>query len=332
MNAIRVGGACKWTEPDGSTHPEWNLATTTVRYVASLDPHARFNYLYALVKHNLRALKQQIQVVGLLPAPLRFWRIGSDVLPLYTHDIAQSFYEDVDVQERIEQKLKRIGRAARTADIRLSFHPGQYVVLGSQSQVVRENALAELEYHGLLFHWMGYRGWHPNGLAINVHVGPKHAAVKQMRKLLKGAPDYVRNLVTLENDEFSWSTRSIVDQFGDIVPVVLDVHHHWIHEGKRIQPDDSLVEQIRQTWRGVQPKLHLAMSDPDLCTGQQRKRSMSLGALLEHTTKSRLRAHSLHPWHTPSISYAASFGFDILWEGKDKNVGAAVIANHLGLI
>jgi hypothetical protein len=33
-----------------------------------------------------------------------------------------------------------------------------------------------------------------------------------------------------------------------------------------------------------------------------------------------------------SISYAASFGFDIMWEGKDKNVGAAVIANHLGLI
>ena len=38
----------------------------------------------------------------------------------------------------------------------------------------------------------------------------------------------------------------------------------------------------------------------------------------------------LTAWHTRTIEYAGRFTeFDLMWEGKDKNLGAAEIARHL---
>ena len=57
---------------------------------------------------------------------------------------------------------------------------------------------------------------------------------------------------------------------------------------------------------------------------------LDLDALLQHTNKSKLRAHSRTAWHTRTIEYAGRFTeFDLMWEGKDKNLGAAEIARHL---
>ena len=53
-------------------------------------------------------------------------------------------------------------------------------------------------------------------------------------------------------------------------------------------------------------------------------------AVVQHTNKSKLRAHSRTAWHTRTIEYAGRFTeFDLMWEGKDKNLGAAEIARHL---
>jgi hypothetical protein len=94
----------------------------------------------------------------------------------------------------------------------------------------------------------------------------------------------IANFTTLENDEFSWGVEPIIETFGDLVPVVLDVHHYWISEGVRLQPSDPLVNRIRETWRGVQPKLHLAMSYPELCGDYGPKDKMDLQALLDAGT------------------------------------------------
>ena len=326
-----VGGACKWLDTDGNNVPEANFRVTTVSKLSSLNTQERYECLYDIVKNNLAALSMQIVLVGVGPDATKMWRIGSDILPMYTHPVAKEFYRDPDIRNLIDEYLAKCGEMARKFNVRLSFHPGQFVVLGSQNQGIRENSIRELKYHAEVFSRMGYSGWHPDGLAINVHVGVKEANITEMRKLLRSDKD-ILNFVTLENDEFSWGTQAIVENFGDLVPVVLDVHHHWIHTGKRLEPDSRLVSEIRDTWWGTQPKLHLSMSDPVLCTVEpdgdiKLPKLLKLGA-----TRSGLRAHSQHPWHTPSINYAGAFGFDIMWEGKDKNLGAAAIATELGLM
>jgi UV DNA damage endonuclease len=328
---MRVGAACVWVNPDYTVDRKFNQRSATVAYVSGLRPRERHEYLHDIAMHNTRTLRFQLQELARLPKPLRMWRIASGLLPLKTHKVSDSYYRDSDAHSLIGERLAWCGRFAREHGIRLSFHPGQYVVLGSRTPAVRAASVMEMEYHGEIYHRMEYRGWHQDGFAINVHVGLKDPDIPLLRKTIRGLDSSVRNTMTLENDEFSWSTERIVHHFGDLVPVVLDVHHHWIHEGRRLKPTDPLVDAIRATWRGVQPKLHLAMSNPEL-TGAGPRDRLSLNPLLRNgQTKSSLRAHSLHPWHTRSIDYAARFGYDIMWEGKDKNVGVMQIAEHLGM-
>ncbi len=327
---IKVGAACKMLAPDGSLVPDANLGTTTVKKLTSLSVRDRREWLWALVHRNLLALDNQIRTVATWPAHRRMWRIGSDVLPVFTHPVSKSFYDNNRVMDEIGRRLLITGKYARKHQIRLSFHPGQFVVLGSQNPLVREQSIAELEYHAMLFARMGYKGWHPDGLSINVHVGLKDPNVKAMRELIKKASSDVQNLLTLENDEFSWCAQRVVDEFGDLVPLVLDVHHYWIHQGVRLKATQPLVSSIKETWRGVQPKLHLAMSYPELCKASAD--SLTLSKLLaDGNTKAKLRVHADEPWHHKCIEYAGSFGFDIMWEGGNKNLGAAVIAKQLNL-
>jgi len=184
--------------------------------------------------------------------------------------------------------------------------------------------------HARLFDMMGYKDRHQDGCAVNVHVGPKVAAVGAMRLLIIDNPDIARFL-TLENDEFSWSARSIVDNFGDLVPVVLDIHHYWIMHERRLRPYSPLVAEIRETWHGQLPKIHHALSAPELlCQSARQDRLIPMKPLLAAgIRKAALRVHSLSPWHRWSNSYAAEFASDIMWEGKDKNLGAMAIYKQL---
>jgi UV DNA damage endonuclease len=330
---MKVGAACKWVDTNGVSEPSANFRISTVGRLSKLETVERHNWMLELVQHNMSALRKQLELVTSLPPQLRMWRLGSDVLPVATHAVTQAFYADKDVEALITKRLRWCGNFAQTHNIRLSFHPGQFVVLGSQSETVRSNSLRELEYHCDVFTRMGYSGWHPNGLAVNIHVGLKTPDIKAMRKLLVSRDSDIRNMVTLENDEFSWGAESIVETFGDTVPLVLDVHHYWIHTGRRLQPTDTLVKKIRDTWRGQQPKLHLAMSHPHLCGEADPEKTLKLQTLLDAgQTRAGLRAHSETAWHNYSIDYAAQFGFDIMWEGKNKNLGAQQIAERLKLV
>ncbi|HAJ87222.1 MAG TPA: UV damage endonuclease UvsE, partial [Pseudomonas sp.] len=40
---------------------------------------------------------------------------------------------------------------------------------------------------------------------------------------------------------------------ADLAPVVLDIHHCWIHEDRYIEPDDPRIERVLESWRGVRP-------------------------------------------------------------------------------
>jgi UV DNA damage endonuclease len=328
---MKIGGCCILLDEDLKVDRALNMHTSTVSHMMYLSAKDKNAHLFAMVQHNLRALRRQVKHFATLPEHLRMWRISSELLPFYMHPLAASFYAVNECKEYIAGKLEDIGRVARNYGVRLSFHPAQFVTLASQNANVRKNAAQELDYHGQVFEMMGYRGWHEDGTSINIHIGPKDAAIKEMRALIKSAPDYVKNFLTIENDEFSWTVKPILDAVGDLVPVVLDVHHYWIFHKEYLDPSSNLVSDIKDTWRGVRPKLHLALSAPDLCGGAGKNTSLSITDLLTSTSRTKLRAHSLEPWHHKTVKYAASFGFDIMWEGKNKNVGAKQISKILKL-
>ena len=77
--------------------------------------------------------------------------------------------------------------------------------------------------------WMGY-GKEFQDYKINVHIAGR-AGPEGIRAALKRMSPEARNTITIENEEISYGLTDCL-QLSDVVPIVLDIHHHWIREGE----------------------------------------------------------------------------------------------------
>jgi UV DNA damage repair endonuclease len=252
---------------------------------------------------------------------------------MWDHEIALTTYSTPEVRTYVVNNLNVIGSLARHWNIRLSFHPDQFVVIASPNPEVATRGIATLESVAEITRLMGYTGWHPDGFAINIHAGAASVTTEQLRDAITNRlSEQARNLLTLENDEFSHNLYDLC-QLKDVVAIVPDLHHEWINEGWYTGAGSNCMRDVLESWRGVRPKLHLAMSREHLIPDEVKNdQLLDLHDLVFRNglTKSKLRAHSDSPWHTPTLDYARHFHehFDIMWEGKDKNLGQEIIYNH----
>ncbi len=335
MSDPRLGFCCKYLPEDGAaeTARQMNTATVTMAYLGRLDPKAAYDKLAGVVAHNLEAITRQIGHVASRPKLERLHRLSSDLLPGYTHPRCQAFYQDKDLRSLIEAKLASAGRLAREQDVRLSMHPGQFCVIASANPSAAINGLAEFEYHADVMRLLGYgEGWHPHGAHINIHGGAKAIGVEGIRKGLSLLSETARNLITLENDEVSVGLEDLLP-LADDVPLVLDLHHHWIKsQGEYIEPDDPRVEQIIASWRGVRPVSHVSVSREDLLSAQDIDTLPDFKALVEMGIKPKdLRAHSDLMWNEAINDLV---GRHLAWtdfevEAKLKNIASEGLAQHV---
>ncbi len=135
-----------------------NLTTVTMAHLAKLDPAARRAKLGDVVRHNLTVLSRQIAWVGARPPLERLLRMGSNILPGYTHLAVRALYAEPDLRAEVDRGLAEAGALARSLGVRLSFHPGPFCLLASRNPAAIENGLSELDYHAEVFGLMGYGG------------------------------------------------------------------------------------------------------------------------------------------------------------------------------
>ncbi|MGE8477097.1 MAG: UV damage endonuclease UvsE [Pseudomonas shirazensis] len=324
----RLGFACMYRHPHRSLaikeleaiEKAFNPRTTTLRWLNSASVEAAAAKLLELVEHNLDAQLRLLAYVAELPPTLRMVRLSSDLLPLYSHPQVAEFYRKPTVQADLQTRLGAIGAFAHSADIRLSFHPGQYCVLGSDRPDVVENSLAEFEYHADMIRMMGY-GQRFQDFKCNVHIAGRLGAAG-VRAVWPRLSQEARNVITFENDE---KTYGVDDCLGlaDLAPVVLDIHHCWIHENDYIAHDDPRLAPIIASWRGVRPVMHYSQPPERLqelgFTAQQK---LEIPALLEQVNKRDLYQHSERMWNDWTNRYALGFmgDFDIMFEAKHKNL------------
>jgi UV DNA damage repair endonuclease len=112
---------------------------------------------------------------------------------------------------------------------------------------------------------------------------------------------------------------------SDIIPTVLDIHHHWIREGEYIHAGDDRCKRVIDSWRGTRPTLHYSCSREDLLEGHDATTAPNLASLLEAGhKKQKLRAHSDFYWNRATNDWALSFSdnFDIMCESKGKNLAS----------
>jgi UV DNA damage repair endonuclease len=343
MTIKRVGFACKWIDrPDqvNGIKPtddckQYNTGGTTVAWLNRQSKSVAEQKLWDLMKLNIESIRKLVEKVGTLDESLRMVRLGSDILPVYTQHDWSWFWRQNDVQLYAQKHFAEVGDIARSRNVRLSFHPGQYTVMASDNDDIVRRSIEEFEYHADMARWLGY-GKKFQDLKINVHIAGRKGPAGIQAAIKKLSPE-ARNCLTIENDEMTWSIDSSLELAKDCA-LVLDIHHHFIKTGEYIDPNDSRVKKIIDSWRGVRPTLHFSVSREDLLGDHDKISLPNLETLLnEGYKKAKLRAHSDYFWNTAVNQWALSFlpQFDIMTESKAKNLASFALhkqAKELNLL
>lgn len=321
----KIGYCCKTVVSDPKhgvkSIPELNFRGTTITYLRShLDTAEQ--RLWEITEHNVHALKRMVEYVGSLEEHRRMVRIGSDIFPGYTHPDTRFFWSQDAPRSMARKVLEQVGDYCRSRDIRLSMHPGQFVVLASDRPDIVESSIEEFEYHTEVARMMGYgKSWHDHGFKINVHISGRRGP-DGIREVLGRLSPEARNLITIENEENSHGLCTVLS-LADIVSIVPDIHHHWVHSGEYIRREDPRMQRVIDSWRGVRPVLHYSVSrneflvDHDVDTLPDRDALIAGGV-----NRQKLRAHSDTYWNRACNKWAMEFyeDFDLQLESKWKNL------------
>ena len=327
----RIGFCCKWLNDPSETggmkvnakDRDLNGRSTTMRWLREHKDEAEQRQ-WDIMNHNARAALLMVERVGQLPPERRMVRLGSEMLQGYTEPSWIDWWQRREIQNHCERIFAPVGDAARRLGVRLSFHPGQFCVLASESDEIVERSILEFEYHADMARWMGYgQSWHDEGFKINVHLSGKGGPEKFLKTLGRLSPE-ARNLITIENDEVS-NGLDIGLLVAEHCALVLDIHHHWVKTGEYINSQDPRVMRVIESWRGQRPTLHFSTSREDLLVGHDTGVRPDLDTLIARGfKKQQLRAHSDFCWNHAVNDWALTFAdnFDIQVEAKGKNLAS----------
>ncbi len=182
------------------------------------------------------ALKNASDIIKILEwnksKGIYLFRLSSAIIPWGDH-IDLTTLKDYDA---IKYELKKAGDYAKQNGMRITSHPGPFVVLTSPKETVVNNAIADLELHAKIFDMMGLSNTPYN--AINIHCngvyGDKATAMDRFIANFKRCSKSVRNRLTIENDDKAtmYSVKDLMyihDRTG--IPIVFDYHHHQFCTG-----------------------------------------------------------------------------------------------------
>jgi UV DNA damage endonuclease len=191
---------------------------------------------------------------------LLLYRMSSDMFPW------MSEYELADLPDyfQITGILKRIGEKVRAYNLRLTYHPGPFNVLGSPSEVVVTNTVKELRQHGEIMDLIGL----PRSpfSKINIHIGgaygDRSSAIQRFIKNFRRLPAAASSRLTVENDD-----KGNMFSIGDLlkvheetgIPLVFDYHHHQFRTGDLTSREAMLLAFA--TWpKQITPIVHYSSS------------------------------------------------------------------------
>lgn len=256
---IRLGLCCLFADEP------IRFRTATARVLSRYTREEQLRRLAELAAANAAALHAAL--VYCASHGIGCFRVNSQILPLCTHPQLGYTMADLPGGNTIREAFEACGAFARAQDLRLTFHPDQFILLSSPRNEVTQSSIAELEYQAEVATWIGAD-------VINIHAGgvygDKPAALARFVATLRQLPAAIRQRLTLENDDRSYTPRDLLPLCeAQRIPLVYDVHHH------RCLPDGYTVAEVtaraaatwdreplfhlsspREGWQGTQPQRH----------------------------------------------------------------------------
>jgi len=191
---------------------------------------------------------------------IKFFRLSSAIVPWGDKlDLTQ-----LKDYKQISDALKKAGDFATQNDIRITSHPGPFVVLVSPNETVVDNAIADLEMHGKIFDMMGLSKSVYN--KINIHCngvyGDKLSAMDRFCTNYQRLSESVKTRLTIENDDKAsmYSVADLMYIHNKIkIPIVFDYHHHQFCTGDL--SEEAALSLAVSTWPdGITPVVHYSES------------------------------------------------------------------------
>lgn len=233
-----------------------SFRTTTARALSALPRYDQLYKLSGICLHNASNLLLALETVQRLE--IGAFRIMSPLFPRMTHPGVGYTLEELPDGNSIKQLLENVRCFAASANIRLSFHPDQFIVPSSPDPAVVANSIRELEYQAELAECVGAD-------VINIHAGgvygDKLATLQRFSALFPSLSVNIKNRLTLENDDVSYTVRDLLPVCEKLsIPLVYDVHHH------RCNPDGLSVEEATrlagETWHSAGREQFCHLSSP----------------------------------------------------------------------
>ena len=229
---------------------------TTAKYLLNFSRKEQLQRLSEICLQNSRNLLAALKFIQ--ENSIGAFRILSPFLPRFTHPDVGYSLADLPDAEAILHNFKQAKKFRDQHDIRLSFHPDQFIVLSSPRKKVVENSIKELEYQAMLAGYIGAE-------LINIHGGgaydDKKNTLQRFKKNFHLLSPAVQERLSLENDDRTYSVADLAPLCEELkIPLVYDVHHH------RCKPDGLTVEEAtalsRKSWDRVCREPYFHVSSP----------------------------------------------------------------------
>lgn len=298
----RLGTCCQFV---GNKNKHLNFIAST-KSQAIKDPERCIEKAFI----NTNKLVDIMDFLSKEPKHFRLFRIRSDIWPCYTVSEMKPYYSPVE--KELTELLQKSKAIAQQYNIRLSMHPDQFCVLGSNNPKVVKNSIAELEYHAKIGESLVDD---PKEFVVNIHLqgiyeGSHLDGIKRFATHFSYLSEFCKKALSVENEDYpsGYDVKHILELSQRIpIRVCVDMHHYEAyHNGKKVlNYNDDLINDAIQTWQGVRPLFHVSQPVK--------------GAI-------KLAPHSDHFWDkTRNQRYAKFLNFvdlDIEAKGKEAAVKA----------
>ncbi|CAA9479764.1 MAG: UV damage repair endonuclease [uncultured Sphingomonadaceae bacterium] len=275
---------------------------------------------------------------------LDMYRLSSDLAPYATHPDMPQFHGMV---AESDAELRAFGNKAKELDIRLSFHPSQYVLLNSPDPQLTKKSIWDFSSQAEMLDRMGL----DDEAVMITHVGGVYGEREEARaRWVKGweqCPEHVQRRLVLENDDIRFSAADVLwihERTG--VRLVFDYQHFWCLNPEGLDMRDTLERFVRSWPAGCRPKIHFSSPRTEMrevkrkITAKEREKAKAgtakpkKGEVTKTAVKAtaRIKTVLLPPIWTGHSDFTNPFefatfmrmanglDFDVMMEGKAKDI------------
>ena len=194
---------------------------------------------------------------------IEVFRLSSNIFPHITNHALDLCNYNLEFAEGI---LGKLGKFAESRGQRITFHPGQFNVLGTPNIDALQKTMYELYTHAQILNYMNC----PPDSVMVIHgggvYGNKRETMDRWCKNYMKLPEDTRERLVLENCEKNFNIEDCLEISRRVgVPVVLDNHHFFcynqIHTDIKPKYDISTyIPMVLDTWakKGIRPKFHIS--------------------------------------------------------------------------